>query len=116
MKFGTGLIGAVVLAVGMNAAAGAQDDGEFTYVGASLFGENEVGHKGAGEDASGDFSAELDLANGRMCYLLEFEGLDDFAAAHIHEGTKGKNGRLSPHWNWFATTATMSALTLTLNC
>ncbi|MDX1703840.1 MAG: CHRD domain-containing protein [Altererythrobacter ishigakiensis] len=92
MKFRTGLIGAVVFAVGMTAAAGAQDEGEFTYVGASLFGENEVGNKGAGEDASGDFSAELDLANGRMCYLLEIEGLDDFAAAHIHEGAKGKNG------------------------
>lgn len=68
----------------------AQDN--MAYIGTSLFGEQEVGHDGAGEDASGDFSAELDLAKGRMCYMLEVDGLDTFAAAHIHEGAVGKEG------------------------
>lgn len=67
----------------------AQDD--TVVIGTSLFGENEVG-KGAGEDASGDFSAEIDMANGTMCYMLEIDGLDDFTAAHIHEGARKKNG------------------------
>ncbi len=92
MKLGTGLLGVAALSLGLASASLAQDEGEFSYVGTSLFGENEVGHEGAGEDASGDFTAELDLANGRMCYLLEVAGLDDFAAAHVHEGAKGKNG------------------------
>lgn len=95
MKIGTGLAAATALALISSSAAHAQDragEGQFTYLGTSLFGENEVGHKGAGEEASGDFSAELDLANNRMCYLLEVLGLDDFTAAHIHEGGKGKNG------------------------
>ncbi len=68
----------------------AQDD--FAYVGASMFGEYEVGHKGAGDKASGDFTAEMDLQNGRMCYMLETDGLDGFTAAHIHKAEKGKNG------------------------
>lgn len=81
------------LAIGVAAPVVAQDSaGEFSYLGSSLFGEYEVGHEGAGEDASGDFSAELDMANGRMCYLLEVTGLDTFAAAHVHEGAEGKNG------------------------
>ena len=82
----TGLAPATTLA----GAAMAQDN--LAYIGTSLFGELEVGHEGAGEDASGDFSAELDLENGRVCYMLEVEGLDEVTAAHIHEGAKGKNG------------------------
>ena len=85
--FFTGLVAAGALA----SAAYAQDD-DLVYLSASLYGDQEVGHKGAGDDASGDFSAELDVANGHMCYTLEVEGLDEFTAAHIHEGGKGKNG------------------------
>lgn len=92
MKLAAGMAGALALAMMVTAGGAAAQDGEFTYVGASLFGEYEVGHTGAGEEASGDFSAELDLAKGRMCYLLEVDGLDTFAAAHIHEGAAGKNG------------------------
>lgn len=92
MKFGIASTGALALALGIAGAAAAQDSGNFAYVGASLFGENEVDHTGAGEEASGDFSAELDLAKGRMCYLLEVDGLDTFTAAHIHEAAPGKNG------------------------
>lgn len=76
------------------AAAGAMSvhaQDNLAYVGTSMFGHNETG-KGAGEKASGDFSAELDLANGRMCYMLEIQGLEGFTAAHIHEGVKGKDG------------------------
>ena len=85
--------GAVALGCGfalLGGSAMAQDD--VAFVGTSMFGEQEVGHHGAGEEASGDFSAELDLKAGRMCYMLEVEGLDDFAAAHIHKGKKGENG------------------------
>ena len=108
MKLGRVFAGAAALWVGFAGAAIAQDeDGEFSYVGASLFGENEVGHEGAievalrvtgvahggaGGDASGDFSAELDSANGRMCYMLEVDGLDEVTAAHLHQGGDDRNG------------------------
>lgn len=72
--------------------AGALAQDNMAYIGTSLFGEQEVGHDGAGDEASGDFSAELDLAKGRMCYMLEVDGLDTFTAAHIHEGAAGKEG------------------------
>lgn len=80
--------GALGLALGGGSAA-AQDN--VAYVGTGLFGENVPG-KGAGEDASGDFSAEFDIGKGRMCYLLEVDGLDEVTAAHIHEGGKGNSG------------------------
>ncbi|MCK0128055.1 CHRD domain-containing protein [Erythrobacter sp. F6033] len=83
---------AAALCAGSIAAAPVYAQSEYAYIGASLFGEHEVGHEGAGEDASGDFSAELNLQTGSMCYMLEVEGLDDFAAAHIHKGEAGKNG------------------------
>ena len=89
MKQGISIIAALAI-TGLAGPALAQDN--LAYIGTSLFGEQEVGHEGAGEDANGDFSAELDLATGRMCYMLEVEGLDTFTAAHIHEGAKGKEG------------------------
>ncbi len=61
-------------------------------LGASLFGANEVGHEGAGDEASGDFTGEIDMDAGTLCYFLDIEGLDDVAAAHVHKGKKGKNG------------------------
>ena len=61
-------------------------------VGASLFGENEVGHEGADEDAGGDFSGYVDTAAGTLCYYLETYGLDDVTAAHLHKGKDGDNG------------------------
>lgn len=70
----------------------AHADDHLAFTGTSLFGEYEVGHKGAGEEASGDFSAELDLQAGRLCYILEISGLSGFTAAHIHKAEKGKNG------------------------
>lgn len=85
--------GTFALACGLTLYAGAafaQDD--LAFVGTSLFGDQEVGHQGAGEEAMGDFSAELDLKAGRMCYMLEVSGLDEFAAAHIHKGKMGENG------------------------
>lgn len=67
-------------------------EGEPHMIGASLFGENEVDHEGAGEDASGGFSAEINLEAGTLCYFLEVDGLENVTAAHIHKGAKGKNG------------------------
>ena len=89
-----GMAGIAMLAgfAGAGVSGAAAQDGNFAYIGASLFGEYEIGHEGAGEDASADFSAELDLTNGRICYLLEATGLDDFTTAHLHEGTKERNG------------------------
>ncbi len=81
---------ALLVASGMIAApALAQDN--LAFVGASMFGEYEVGG-GAGEEASGDFSAELDLDSGMICYMLEIDGIDDFTAAHIHKAPEGTNG------------------------
>ena len=74
------------------AAFAQEDEDRYAYVGTSMFGDQEVGHKGAGDKASGDFSAELDLVEGKMCYMLELDGLKDFAAAHIHKAKVGENG------------------------
>lgn len=65
---------------------------DYAYVGTSLFGENVPGGAGAGVEAYGDFSAEFDFVNGRICYMLEVEGIDEFTAAHLHEGSKGQDG------------------------
>ncbi|MBA4162845.1 MAG: hypothetical protein C0515_12360 [Novosphingobium sp.] len=88
MKQAVVLASALSLALGSGAAL-AQDN--VAYVGTGLFGENETG-KGAGEEASGDFSAELDMGKGRLCYMLEVDGLDEVTGAHIHEGGKGNDG------------------------
>ncbi|MFZ9396188.1 MAG: CHRD domain-containing protein [Erythrobacter sp.] len=97
MRNGTGkgalLAGAMVLLGAVAGVGGAAaQSGDFAYVGTNLFGENEVGHEGAGKDATGNFSSEIDLKRGRICYLLEVEGLDEVVAAHIHEGNKTENG------------------------
>lgn len=84
---GAGLLGASIVA-----APAALADEHLHALGASLFGANEVGHQGAGEDASGDFSGEIDMEAGTLCYYLEVEELDGFTAAHIHKGKEGKNG------------------------
>ncbi|KEO87513.1 hypothetical protein EH30_07765 [Erythrobacter sp. JL475] len=74
------------------AVAPAQADDEVHSLGASLFGENEVDHEGAGEDAGGDFTGEIDMSRGTLCYYLEVYGLDEVTAAHIHKGKDGENG------------------------
>ena len=84
---GAGLIGAGIIGV-----PAALADGHAHALGASLFGANEVGHQGAGEDASGNFEGEIDMEAGTLCYYLEIEELDGFTAAHIHKGKEGKNG------------------------
>lgn len=74
------------------AVAPAQADDEVHSLGASLFGEYEVDHEGAGTDAGGDFTGEIDMARGTLCYYLEVYGLDEVTAAHIHKGKDGENG------------------------
>lgn len=69
----------------------AQAEDKYAYVGATLFGDNETA-KGAGDDAGGNFSAELNLTKGSMCYMLEVDGLDKITMAHIHEGAEGSDG------------------------
>lgn len=84
---------ATLLGAGLVSAAAAQDKGaRYGYIGAALHGEQEVDTEGAGETAGADFSAEFDYRDGRMCYLLLLDGLDEFTAAHIHKGAVGKNG------------------------
>lgn len=82
------LLGAAGLAIAAPAIA---DNHEHT-LGASLFGENEVGHEGVGEDAGGDFMGIIDTRAGTLCYYLETYGLEDVTAAHLHEGGEGDNG------------------------
>ncbi|MEM8725377.1 MAG: CHRD domain-containing protein [Pseudomonadota bacterium] len=87
-------IGALALAGGAALVSGAvlAQDEELAFIGTSMFGNLEAGHEGAGEEVSGDFSAELDMKAGRMCYMLEVAGADDFVAAHIHKAKAGENG------------------------
>ena len=70
--------------------AWAQD--EYKSLGATLFGENEIGHEGAGDDAGGDFDGEIDMEQGTLCYYLEVYGLDEVTASHLYKGGKGVNG------------------------
>jgi hypothetical protein len=81
-----------LLAVSSLMAAPALSQDNLAFLGTSMFGEYEVGGQGAGEEASGDFSAELDLDSGQICYMLELDGIEDFAAAHIHKAPAGENG------------------------
>ena len=74
------------------ASAPALADDHLRMVSASLFGMEEVGHNGADDEASGDFTGEIDLEAGTLCYYLDIEGLDDVTAAHVHKGKKGENG------------------------
>lgn len=87
---GLGAVGALALAGLLAGGAAAQDS--YEALGASLFGENEVGHEGAGEEASGDFEGLIDREQGTLCYYLEVSGLDTVTAAHIHKGGKASNG------------------------
>ncbi|MEM9500388.1 MAG: hypothetical protein AAF941_00950 [Pseudomonadota bacterium] len=60
-----GVVGTLAIAALMPGSVLAQ--GDVVFIGTSMFGEYEVGSEGAGEDAVGDFSAELDIKAGRMC-------------------------------------------------
>jgi len=86
---------AMLIGAGMVMAtpiAAQTEDERYVYIGTALFGEQEVDTEGAGDNASADFSAEFDFKEGRMCYMLEMDGLKDFTAAHIHKGKIGENG------------------------
>lgn len=85
------LLGGAALAAAPVLADGHEEAHE-RALGASLFGMNEVGHEGAGEDAGGDFSGIIDMEAGTLCYYLETYGLEDVAAAHVHKGAAGENG------------------------
>ena len=90
-----GAAGMAVAMLAMGAAMGgsaALADDHTHAMGASLFGENAVGHDGAGDDAGGDFTGMIDMEAGTLCYYLETYGLEDVTAAHIHKGKKDKNG------------------------
>lgn len=86
-------LAAAALAAGVaGTGSGAWAQERYAYVGTSLFGNQESDRKGAGEDAMGDFTAEMDLQKGKICYLLELEGIPDATVAQIHEGQKGDDG------------------------
>ena len=86
-------LAAGVMAGRIAAGAGALEAEDTVHtIGASLFGENEVGGKGAGKEASGNFEGEIDMEAGTLCYFLETEALEGFTAAHIHKGKAGENG------------------------
>ena len=79
----------LVLALGCGPAL-AQD--QIHSLGTPLLGINEVGHEGAGEEAGGDFSGEIDMGAGTLCFYLDVYGLDDMTAAHMHNAPEGENG------------------------
>lgn len=64
----------------------------FKAIGASLFGDNEVGHDGADDPAGGDFEGMIDHEDGTLCYYLEVRGLGTVTAAHLHKGGSATNG------------------------
>ena len=68
-------------------SAAAQD---FAYLSSNLFGDYVDG--GGAGDAEGDFNGEADLAAGRLCYYLEFEGLDDADGVAIHQAAERTEG------------------------
>jgi hypothetical protein len=61
-----------------------------------LLGRNEIapdGTKRAGDpDARGSASATIDEASGQLCFGLTAKNLGQPVAAHIHRGSRGKNG------------------------
>ena len=58
---------------------------------ATLDGSGET--KGGDPDGSGTFWAEVDAETGDVCYLLDVADIGDVAAAHIHKGAAGKDGK-----------------------
>lgn len=58
---------------------------------ATLNGANET--DGGDPDGSGSFSAEADAETGDLCYVLSAEDVGNVAAAHIHEGAAGSDGK-----------------------
>lgn len=84
-------MGAALLLAAPLTAQGDEDE-RYGYVGTALFGDQEVGSEGAGDNASADFMAEFDYKDGKICYMLELDGVKNFTAAHIHKAKIGENG------------------------
>lgn len=80
---------AAALGLGPGAPAAAQD---YAIIGLSLF--DDLVPTGGAEGADGDFNAEFDFVEGRICYYLEINGLPDANGAAIHRGRESGTGAL----------------------
>jgi uncharacterized membrane protein YgcG len=78
----TGLVVAV--------ASGAGSDDKKVEVKAKLKGSNEV--PPADPNGRGKAELKLKLKKGKVCFNVQFEGIGNAIAAHIHKGKAGVNG------------------------
>lgn len=69
------------------AAPAAAQDGGNPYVSNApiVFASLDIGN-------SGNFTGVIDRATNRLCYILNADGLEQPAAAHIHVGGAGESG------------------------
>jgi hypothetical protein len=60
---------------------------------AKLKGKEEV--PGPGDnDGSGLAQLETKIKKGKLCYLVEYEGIETANAAHVHKAPKGEDGKI----------------------
>ncbi|ABC63664.1 CHRD domain-containing protein [Erythrobacter litoralis] len=71
------------------AAAQEVEPSNKAFVFASLDGEQVPG--GGSDEGFADFSAEIDLLTGELCYSFSAGGVE-MTAAHIHKGKPGESG------------------------
>lgn len=83
LALGGALAAALVLPVAAQAAP--------TTLVASLDGAGETA--GGDADGSGSFSAQVNPDAGDLCYVLSVKDVGNVAAAHIHEGAAGQDGK-----------------------
>lgn len=84
-KIDLAALGAVALALSATPALAA------VTLTATLNGANETG--GGDADGSGNFSGQLDVDTGDVCFTLSTTKVAAATAAHIHEGAAGVDGK-----------------------
>ncbi len=89
MKFVTIPPSVVLFASLLAGPAAAQQD--YALINADLFDKN-VRYGGAADGGGGDFSAEIDYGESRICYYFEAYDIAGADAAHIHQAAQGETG------------------------
>ena len=81
---------AVLLAVGVPAAALASRSASVSTLKATLRGSNEVPR--GSRTGTGTAVIKLYAKSGKACWTLSVRGLDKTLSAHVHKAAKSKNG------------------------
>jgi hypothetical protein len=79
--------GGLIAAVAIPALAAPGD----VEVRAKMNGKQETPNKGD-DDGKGEAELTLKPKKGKVCFLFEFEDIEDPTAGHIHKGLKGDDG------------------------